>query len=104
MGCNCNKHKENISVQSNGRSVVTEEVVEIVGSKNVGSKQALSISCFADCSCGEAVVRVPYEFLVDMVKNYPDNNIYKERMVEVMQRASARSQSFRQLLEKAELM
>ena len=59
LGCNCTKNK-------------TEHREEIIISKAVNvAKPDLAITCFADCACGEVVTRLPYEFLVDLVKQYP---------------------------------
>lgn len=86
LGCNCTKNK-------------TEHREEVIISKTVNiAKPDLAITCFADCACGEVVTRLPYEFLVDLVKQYPIENEYKKRLIEAMSRASARSQKLRELM------
>ena len=99
LGCNCTKNKT-----EHREEIIISKAVNVAKPASEGwpssrmAKPDLAITCFADCACGEVVTRLPYEFLVDLVKQYPIENEYKKRLIEAMSRASARSQKLRELM------
>ena len=57
----------------------------------------MRISAFIDCDSESAVIRVPYELLIDMLKNCRESDDYFD-LVYRIHRASARSSKLRKML------
>lgn len=57
----------------------------------------MRISAFIDCDSESAVIRVPYELLIDMLKNCKESADYFD-LVYRIHRASARSSKLRKML------
>ena len=56
-----------------------------------------NITCFVDCATEHAVIRVPYNLLIDLLKNCPQSEL-RDDLFRITYRASSRSNKLRDML------
>ena len=56
-----------------------------------------NITCFVDCATEHAVIRVPYNLLIDLLKNCPQSEL-RDDLFRITYRASSRSNKLRNML------
>lgn len=56
-----------------------------------------NITCFVDCATEHAVIRVPYNLLIDLLKNCPQSDV-RDDLYRITYRASSRSNKLRNML------
>lgn len=61
------------------------------------------ISSFADCGSNFVSIRVPAEFLVDMIKSVEDSE-YKSELLRKVEFSARRCKELKEILEKANLI
>lgn len=79
VGCNCKKNDESV-------------------------RQAVDITCFADCASSTVVLRMPYEMIVEICRLTYETTEYSSKIVDALCRASSRSNALRKLLINAGFM
>ena len=56
-----------------------------------------NITCIVDCATEHAVIRVPYNLLIDLLKNCPQSEL-RDDLFRITYRASSRSNKLRNML------
>ena len=56
-----------------------------------------NITCFVECATEHAVIRVPYNLLIDLLKNCPQSEL-RDDLFRITYRASSRSNKLRNML------